>query len=156
MIKLFTDAWAASHARMKEYVRAFINDNTTVRGNYRYTNASVSYEQVLVGALKAMFPPRYEEDTEQRGVPCHARVTAAAGAGHSANVVLVVGEGGYSCCNYWITVVEYGSCAGCDALEAAFSYKDVEKAEGALMRVILTMVQNMRQVHSPLACEEEK
>lgn len=40
---------------------------------------------------------------------------------YQGTLVFVIGEYGYQPYTYWVTKVSYGSCSGCDTLEAIYS-----------------------------------
>lgn len=47
--------------------------------------------------------------------------------------------------DYYYTTVDYGSCSACDAMQYALSSDGDERIQ-ALMRIALTMVQNLRRM----------
>jgi hypothetical protein len=59
---------------------------------------------------------------------------------YQGTLVFVVASGGYQPSRYWTTRVEYGSCSGCDALEAAHCGSD---RAGDYWTIALHMMQRL-------------
>ena len=66
---------------------------------------------------------------------------------YQGTLVLVVGATGYQPHNYWVTTVSYGSCSGCDALDAAWNYEKNQDYE-AMFLIALHMLQGMHPLPS--------
>lgn len=52
---------------------------------------------------------------------------------------------GSTATDYYYTTIDYGSCSACDAMQYALSSDGDERIQ-ALMRIALTMVQNLRRM----------
>lgn len=64
---------------------------------------------------------------------------------YQGTLVFVIGADGYQPSTYWYTDVSYGSCSGCDALEAAWGYGDDCNYEG-LYLIALHMLQRAKEM----------
>ena len=68
---------------------------------------------------------------------------------YQGTLVYVIGEGGYQPDDYWYVKVYYGSCSGCDTLEAIRGYKDGPPTEDQVedyMTLALHIVQGLKKM----------
>ena len=61
-------------------------------------------------------------------------------------LLFVIGGSGYQPHSYWVTDVSYGSCSGCDTLQAIHDTTDRDEASGDYVTLALHLVQSMKQV----------
>jgi len=82
-------------------------------------------------------------------LPDPERITAIDHGDYQGTRVFVVGETGYQPSTYWIALIGYGSCSGCDTFEGIRSYDDGKPSEqqaADYFTLALHMVQAMRRV----------
>lgn len=72
-----------------------------------------------------------------------ARITVIDHGEYQGTLVFVIGECGYQPDRYWILKVCYGSCSGCDTLEAALEGDEVVQD---LMTLSLHIVQGLKEI----------
>ena len=68
---------------------------------------------------------------------------------YQGTLVYVIGCTGYQPSQYWYTVVDYGSCSGCDTLEALRENKECHKDPtyiDGLMTLALHIVQGLKRM----------
>lgn len=67
---------------------------------------------------------------------------------YQGTLVFVIAQEGYQPYAYWYTMVGYGSCSGCDSLQAAWGYGDEHDYDG-LWNLALHMLQRARKMEDP-------
>lgn len=90
------------------------------------------------------------------GVPNPANIHTINDGDYQGTLVFVISEHGYQPYTYWVTKVSYGSCSGCDTLEAIYSdgsrwarYGGSQLSEGQvndLYTLTLHMIQGLKEV----------
>ena len=68
---------------------------------------------------------------------------------YQGTLVYVIGAGGYQPSTYWYIKVSYGSCSGCDTLQAIQDYSDEPPTPEQIaqyMTLCLHMVQGMKKM----------
>lgn len=66
---------------------------------------------------------------------------------YQGTLVFAIGAKGYQPSRYWYVKVSYGSCSGCDTLQAIHAYSDVPLTDGQLddfMTLALHVVQGLK------------
>src|SRR5581483_5779174 len=58
------------------------------------------------------------------GEPDPSRIHTIDDGDYQGTLLFVIAANGYQPYDYWYTKVSYGSCSGCDTLEAVRSYSD--------------------------------
>jgi len=75
------------------------------------------------------------------------RITIINHGDYQGTMLFVIGEKGYSSDEFYYVKVNYGSCSGCDTLQAVLDYSDEiteEKVDG-LMTLALHIVQKIKE-----------
>lgn len=102
-----------------------------------------SYEGLLQGALKIMFPDSGYDEPDPDKIHC-------IDDGHyQGTLVFLVPEKCYQPNTYWVFKVSYGSCSGCDTLQAIHNYGDdppTEKEVEEYFTLILHMIQSAKKI----------
>lgn len=73
---------------------------------------------------------------------------------YQGTLVYVIAAKGYQPCDYWSVRVGYGSCSGCDTLEAIGRYGNDEPSDSQLddyMTLALHVVQNLKPLSGDVA-----
>jgi hypothetical protein len=71
---------------------------------------------------------------------------------YQGTLVYVIGAKGYQPSTYWFVRVGYGSCSGCDTLEAIRGYRDDKPDKDQVdqyMKLALDVVQGLRRMGGP-------
>lgn len=87
------------------------------------------------GAIKATPPSDYEDilkivlgffDEDERSDECpdKERIHTIDDGNYQGTLLFVIAQKGYQPSTYWYTTVDYGSCSGCDTLQAIQGYND--------------------------------
>lgn len=126
MDKVFKDAWNAHSDDVRFAIREI------VRGGGKY---DVTYESLLRQAIGAMFPE------EEYGEPDVDRIVVVDHGDYRGDLLFVIPERCYQPSTYWITSVSYGSCPGCDALEAAIYCDNDDYVVHDLWQIVLGIVE---------------
>lgn len=77
------------------------------------------------------------------------RITVINHGDYQGTLLYVIGAEGYQPSDYWAVSVGYGSCSGCDTLEAIRSYDDEPPTESDIdqyMSLGLHIVQGLRRI----------
>lgn len=85
--------------------------------------------------------------------PDPERIHAINDGDYQGTLVFVIAEKGYQPTDYWYVRVSYGSCSGCDTLEAIRSYLDgppTEKQIKDYMTLVLHIVQGIKKMDEVL------
>lgn len=128
----------------------------------RFADRFIDRTEAIRAALAEMHPQTYEDlvrlvvthitDPEGCGTePDPSRVHSIDDGDYQGTLVFVVGATGYQPDNYWYVKVSYGSCSGCDTLEAIGNYGDDPPTEMQLdeyMTLALHVVQGLRSMDS--------
>lgn len=98
-----------------------------------FTDRFIAARQEVEGKIRAAPPQDYKEvvrlvietvATEKYGQPDAERIHAIDDGCYQGTLAYVIAETGYQPNNYWYVRVSYGSCSGCDTLEAIRSWRD--------------------------------
>lgn len=125
---------------IQEFVQAWEERKGDVRAQFA-KKPPEGYNEIVkavVGVLGA----------DARGaIPFVDRITEIGYDGYQGTLLYVIAEDGYSPHRYWCVTVTYGSCSGCDTLEAiGLSNHETpnETQLDDLMTLALHIVQNIR------------
>lgn len=97
---------------IKEFVDVFMNNKDELRD--KFATHPKDYKDVVKRVVHVI-----SEKLEARSrTPDPERITEINYGDYQGTLVYVIGDGGYQPSRHWTTVVDYGSCSGCDTLEA--------------------------------------
>lgn len=113
----------------------------------------------LAEAFKAKTPSDYSEivkavievirgDSEYDS-PDPERIHRIDDGDYQGTLVFVVAAGGYQPSDYWYVKVSYGSCSGCDTLEALRDYSDSPPSDSQIdgyVTLALHIVQGLKKM----------
>lgn len=133
------------------FVTAWDRHRAAVREEWRVRQPEHYYEIVrrVVQCLATAQPGPGEW-----GTPDPDRITAIDHGDYQGTHVYVIGETGYQPSTYWYVRVSYGSCSGCDALEAARYYGVGPSPDDSLdqmMTLALHVVQRIKRMDGEAA-----
>ena len=126
MIERFTKAWFACQ--------------DAVRANFVAAHPE-SYKEIVT-AVVAMLQGALEDDWQD--CPDAKLIHEINDGDYQGTLVYVIGAGGYQPSTYWYVKVGYGSCSGCDTLQAIREYSDeppTEKQVDGYMTLALHVIQ---------------
>ena len=93
-----------------------------------------SYLSLLTKALSLTV-----DDDKDYPCPDIERITKIDHGSYQGTILFIIGATGYQPSEYWAVFVSYGSCSGCDTLQAADSKED-------LYTLALHMLQRMKSI----------
>lgn len=129
MIEEFTKAWFANLHTMREKFTAKHPDN---------------YKEVVRAVVEML-----ASDGDEYERPDPERIHEIDDGDYQGTLVYVIGAGGYQPDRYWYVKVGYGSCSGCDTLQAISEYSSDppnDKQVSEYMTLALHIVQGMREM----------
>ena len=137
MNKTILNAWDNNNHKLKEYFRG------TMQEEYN------SYLGLLKKTIEIIFPEEVDEYREFRLDP--ERITEINHGEYQGTLVFVIADDSYqpNADGHWYTSINYGSCSGCDTLEAIRNYSDElpnEDQVEAYWTLCLHMMQKIKQM----------
>jgi hypothetical protein len=129
MIEAFTKAWFANLHTMREKFTAKHPED---------------YKEVVRSVVEMLADASDDYDK-----PDPERIHEIDDGNYQGTLVYVIGGSGYQPSRYWYVKVSYGSCSGCDTLEAIRSYRDESPDEEQVreyMTLALHIVQGLREM----------
>jgi hypothetical protein len=127
---------------IKPFVDAFMERKGEIRDKWRQEPPG-SYIDVVKGVVEIL----PENNWGQKPDP--ERIHQIDDGDYQGTLVFVIGSTGYQPSDYWNVMVGYGSCSGCDTLEAIRSWRDGPVTERQLddyMSLALHVVQGLRSM----------
>ena len=89
------------------------------------------------------------DDDYSRFNPDPERIHQIDDGDYQGTLVFVIGEKRYQPSRYWVTYVGYGSCSGCDTLQAISKYPDdppTPEQANEYLTLALHLLQRMKEV----------
>lgn len=129
MIEEFTKAWFANLHTMREKFTAKHPDD---------------YKEVVKAVVEVLSAA--SNDYEK---PDPERIHEIDDGAYQGTLVYVIGGSGYQPSRYWYVKVSYGSCSGCDTLQAISSYSSEPPNDSQVseyMTLALHIVQGLREM----------
>lgn len=129
MIEEFTKAWFANLHNMRQ----------------RFTSQHPKNYKDIVRAVVEML----ESSSDKYDRPDPERIHEIDDGSYQGTLVYVIGSTGYQPNRYWYVKIEYGSCSGCDTLEAIQSYGNQMPSDEQVrdyMTLALHIVQGLREM----------
>lgn len=125
---------------IQEFVSKFMAGKQELAEKY-YDNPPGSYEQVVRDVVALV------GGDDEYGLPDPKRIHVIDDGDYQGTYLFIIGAGGYQPSTYWSVFVHYGSCSGCDSLQAAL-YDDDDKDEitRQVMLLALHIVQEMKEI----------
>lgn len=129
MIEAFTKAWFANLHKMRE----------------RFTAEHPDSYEAIVKSVVQMLHDASDEDEK----PDPERITEIDHGDYQGTLLYVIGATGYQPSTYWAVDVGYGSCSGCDTLQAIGGYSSDPPNDQQVteyMQLALNVVQKLRLI----------
>ena len=129
MIEQFTKAWFANQQRVRAQFAAKHPDD---------------YKEVVRTVVEMLAAA-----SDEYAKPDPNRVHQIDDGDYQGTLVFVVGAIGYQPSRYWYVKVSYGSCSGCDTLEAIRGYSDAPPNDEQVSQYVtlaLHIVQGLREM----------
>lgn len=135
---------------IQQFVDRFMAAKPKLQAQFS-TKIPETYEDIVKSVVEVISD---EDDREQ---PDPTRIHAIDDGDYQGTRVFVIGENGYQPSKYWFVYVSYGSCSGCDSLQAIQSdyrwSEDDDKDRPVkpelveqLMTMALHIVQEMKEM----------
>jgi hypothetical protein len=126
-----------------EFVKRFDAARDALRAQFAAAHPE-SYEAIVRAVIEVVRDADDEYDS-----PDPARIHVIDDGDYQGTLLFVIAAGGYQPSDYWYVKVGYGSCSGCDTLEAIRNYDDepptAEQAEQYLT-LALHIVQGLKKM----------
>jgi hypothetical protein len=128
-----------------------------------FTDRFIASREQVESRLRAGHPEDYKAlvrlvvetvGTDDYGQPDPKRIHQIDDGDYQGTLVFVIGAGGYQPSDYWYVRVSYGSCSGCDTLEAVRGYRDEAPDDEAVKEywtLCLHIAQNLRAMQGEVA-----
>lgn len=103
-----------------------------------------NYKQIVQGVVAIL--NKYHEEYEK---PDQTNIHEIDDGDYQGTLVYLIPSEGYQPDTYWVTKVSYGSCSGCDTLEAIRDYEDDKPSDGQVedyLTLCLHLIQQMKEV----------
>lgn len=129
MIREFVDAWDSRKQEVRE------------KFELKHPDSYGDVVRAVVGILG---------DSEAYGSPDPDRITSINHGDYQGTLLFVIGANGYQPDDYWYVKVNYGSCSGCDTLQAIWEYSSdppTDKQVDEYMTLALHIVQGLKSMN---------
>lgn len=131
---------------IQEFISIWDSHKTEIEEIYKEKHPDSYFE--IVENLVALLS-RHKQETHRRGVPDPKRIHKIDDSDYQGTLVFVIAEQGYTPSQYWVTKVYYGSCSGCDTLQAISEYSDENPTKDqvdAYMMLTLHVLQGLKEI----------
>ena len=102
-----------------------------------------SYEEIVKLVIEAINPDN------DYNLPDKDRIVEIDQGDYQGTLVYIIPEVGYQPLTYWAVLVGYGSCSGCDTLQAIRDYSDDKPSDEQIkdyMMLALHIVQGLKKI----------
>jgi len=127
------------------FVDCFLDNQADLRQRFS-ANPPEQYRDIVVAVVK-LLSEKLAKNAEF--VPDPERVHEIDDGGYRGRQLYVIGDNDYYPSRYWVVMVAYGSCPGCDTM-AEIYYWDPPKQVDGYMSLALHIVQAMRELDLPI------
>jgi hypothetical protein len=132
---------------IKEFVDLYMKNKETLELTFKNKHPE-NYKEVVcnvIGILK----------TDDYDCISNKRVHEIDDGDYQGTLVYIIGADGYQPDDYWYVKVGYGSCSGCDTIEAIREYSEDLPTEGQVkdyMTLCLHIVQGLKKLNCEAVC----
>lgn len=125
---------------IKEFVKRFNENKSNLEERYRKKRPE-SYEDIVKWTIETI-----SDEDDYSGTPDPERIHIIDDGDYQGTLVFVIAEKGYQPHKYWYVRVWYGSCSGCDTLQAIKEWGDEisEKEVKGYMTLSLHIIQQLK------------
>jgi len=127
---------------IQKFVDRFMENKPEIEA--KIALAHPSYEDLVRFVVEAI------SDSEDYGSPDPTRIHAIDDGDYQGTLLYVIADNSYQPSVYWYTMVDYGSCSGCDTLQSICNYDDEAPSASQVadyMTLALHIVQKMREMY---------
>lgn len=128
---------------LSEFVEIFMKNKKDLRRSFIEKHPE-SYKEVVYAVVKLL-----NEKFDRYEKPSIELIHEIDDGDYQGTLVYLIGAEGYQPDKYWVTKVSYGSCSGCDTLEAIRDYSDDQPTDSQIddyMTLCLHLIQQMKEV----------
>lgn len=125
-----------------EFVERWEKNKGLLRDKFA-TAHPANYESIVKSVVEIL------HDEDEYDSPDPLRIHCIDDGDWQGTLLFVVGATGYQPSTYWAVKVGYGSCSGCDTLQAISGYSDdppTEEQTGDYMTLALHVVQGLKEI----------
>lgn len=108
---------------IQEFVDRFMSRKSEITAAFKLKQPQ-DYKEIVVAVIKSIV-----DGEDSYGQPDHERVHQIDDGDYQGTLVFLVAANGYQPDDYWYVKVGYGSCSGCDTLEAIRGYGEGEATD---------------------------
>lgn len=126
---------------IKKFVERFMSNKQKLREHFAAGHPD-DYKGVVEAVIRNISSGEY-------GEPCAERIHLIDDGDYQGTLVFVVAAYGYQPDDYWFVKVGYGSCSGCDTLQAIAEYSSTPPTENQIdqyMTLALHIVQGLKSM----------
>jgi len=126
-----------------EFIKRFDKKRNEIRRVFAAGQIK-DYQTLIHTVIKAI-----SEDEKDHATPDPERIHCVDDGDYQGTLVFVIAEKGYQPSDFWYVKVSYGSCSGCDTLQAINEYMDGppdEKQIADYMTLALHVVQGLKKM----------
>lgn len=127
---------------IQEFVNRFMAGKAQLESLFKQSHPE-DYKQIVQRVVSVIADPTgYDQ-------PSQERVHQIDDGDYQGTLVFVIGASGYQPSDYWYVKVGYGSCSGCDTLEAIRDYSDLPPSDSQVqdyMTLALHVVQGIKKM----------
>jgi hypothetical protein len=127
---------------IQEFVNRFMANKEELADMFK--NHPKSYESVVRNVITAIQVGEYDDMS-----PDPERIHCIDDGDYQGTLVFVIAGKGYQPSEYWYVKVDYGSCSGCDTLQAIEGYSDEPPSQSQIdqyMILALHIVQGLKRM----------
>lgn len=130
---------------IKEFVDAYFTHKEKLESVFKQSNPS-DYTDIVKAVIDVINPHA------EYGYPDVRRITKIDHGDYQGMLVYVIGASGYQPSKYWYVCIDYGSCSGCDTLQAIrechdYSGTATESQVSQYMTLALHIVQKLKPMN---------
>jgi hypothetical protein len=122
---------------IKEFIERFEVNKNILRTAFAEAHPD-SYKEIVQGVIRAI------QGESEYDAPSPNRIHEIDDGDYQGTLVYVIAAGGYQPDDYWYVKVGYGSCSGCDTLQAISGYSD-EKPNDSQIEQYMTLATHILQ-----------
>ena len=124
---------------IKKFVKRFMQNKQQLREKFAGSHPD-EYVDIVKAVISSIGASEY-------GEPSPERIHQIDDGDYQGTLLFVIAAGGYQPSEYWFVKVDYGSCSGCDTLQAISEYSSEPPTEDQLdqyMTLALHIVQGLK------------
>jgi hypothetical protein len=127
---------------IQEFVKCWDQRKGEIEAKFRVKHPD-DYEEIVRAVVEIL------GDGDSYRKPDPTRIHSIDDGHYQGTLVFVIGADGYQPDDYWFVKVGYGSCSGCDTLEAISGYSDeppTDEQVSQYMTLALHILQGLKEM----------